>query len=116
MELPASKAAEDDTGASGESKSSVSSLISRVEELILTIERTNLMEYTEMVRRPARMLWMNFIAGLARGLGMAIGFTLLGALVIYLMQKAVVLNLPVISNFIAEIIKMVQSHMVIQRM
>ncbi|NPV91442.1 MAG: hypothetical protein HPY50_11795 [Firmicutes bacterium] len=91
-------------------------MISRVEELILTIERTNLMEYTEMVRRPARMLWMNFIAGLARGLGMAIGFTLLGALVIYLMQKAVVLNLPVISNFIAEIIKMVQSHMVIQRM
>lgn len=113
MELPVRELPKDKDRVSIEPRPT-QHLLNRIEELILVLERSNLADYTEMVRRPARMLWMNFLAGLARGLGMAIGFTLLGALVIYLLQKAVVLNLPVISNFIAEIIKMVQTHMVIQ--
>jgi len=68
------------------------------------------------MKRPARMLWINFLAGLARGLGMAVGFTLLGALVLYFLQKAVMLNLPLISDFIAEIIRMVQHRMVTLRL
>ena len=39
---------------------------------------------------------------------MAIGFTILAALVLWLMQRLVVLNLPLIGNFIAEIVRLVQ--------
>lgn len=40
---------------------------------------------------------------------MAIGFTLLAALVIYLLQRLVVINMPLIGDFIAEIIEIVQN-------
>jgi hypothetical protein len=58
------------------------------------------------------MIFSNFIAGLARGFGMAIGFTLLGAMVLYLLRQAVFLNIPIIGNFIAEIVKIVQDNLV----
>lgn len=71
------------------------------------MENLNLNEYLEMLRHPRRMLYVNFAAGLARGLGMAVGFTVLGAVVIYILRWVVLLNLPVISGFIADIVEMV---------
>lgn len=39
---------------------------------------------------------------------MAIGFTILAALVLWFMQRLVVLNLPLIGDFIADIVRLVQ--------
>jgi hypothetical protein len=54
---------------------------------------------------------LNFAAGLARGLGLAVGFSILGALVILVLRRLVVLNLPLIGDFIAELIKLVNRSM-----
>lgn len=55
-----------------------------------------------------KVLWYNFLIGVSRGLGMAFGFTVLAAILVFILQKIVVLNLPLISKFIAEIIELVQ--------
>lgn len=83
----------------------------KVAKLTQAMEATNLAEYIEMVRNPWRMAWINFIAGLARGVGIAIGFTLLAALVLYLLRQLAILNLPLIGNFIADIVEIVQEHL-----
>ena len=46
-------------------------------------------------------------AGLMRGFGTAIGFTILGAAVIYFLQQLAYQNLPLIGGFIAEIMRIV---------
>lgn len=66
-------------------------------------------EYVFIKDNLRKLVWYNFIIGAARGLGMAMGFTVLGALVVFILQKIVLLNLPGISRIIAEIIKLVQS-------
>jgi len=83
-------------------------LQNKTEELVTRMERLNLAEYVEMLREPKRIFWINFLAGAARGIGMAVGFTLLGALIIYFLQRLVLLNLPIISDFIADLIRMVR--------
>ena len=55
------------------------------------------------------MILSNFVAGLARGIGMALGFSLLGALIVYLLQKLALQNIPVIGEFVAGIIAAVES-------
>ncbi|HOO12903.1 MAG TPA: DUF5665 domain-containing protein, partial [Bacillota bacterium] len=60
---------------------------------------------------PRRLLVLNFVAGLARGLGMAVGFSILGAVAILILRRLVVLNLPLIGDFIAELIKLVNRSM-----
>lgn len=83
----------------------------RFEQIALALEKAKLGEYVDMMSKPRRLLFTNFIAGLARGFGMAVGFTLLGALALYFLRIVVMLNLPFIGGFIAEIVKIVQDHL-----
>jgi hypothetical protein len=67
------------------------------------LTRLNLAEYVRLTQKPARMMWFNFISGVARGFGIAVGFTLLGALGIYVLRQLQVLNLPLVGDLIAQI-------------
>jgi hypothetical protein len=84
------------------------SLRERLAELAINIEKMKLAEYVELLNKPLRLMYINFIAGLARGIGMAVGFTVLGAIVVMALKRLVALNLPLIGNFIAEIVYTVQ--------
>jgi len=72
---------------------------------------TKMCEYLEFLEKPGKVLWTNFIRGVASGLGMAIGFTILGALVLFLLKSMVKLNLPLVGQYIAELVRIVQENM-----
>lgn len=78
-----------------------------LQELVAHLERMNIGEYVQMLQDSKKVIYINFIAGLARGIGMAVGFTILGALMVYMLKQIVLLNLPIISEFIANIVRMV---------
>ena len=86
----------------------INALKERIEQLSLNLERMKLAEYVELLNRPWRLFYINFMSGLSRGLGIALGFTVLSAVVIIVLQRLMVLNLPGMSSFIAEIVHLVQ--------
>jgi hypothetical protein len=55
--------------------------VDTVEGLIDAIEATGLEEFMEYIRSPWKMLWPNFIAGVARGVGALVGATIVIALI-----------------------------------
>ncbi|MBE3573667.1 MAG: hypothetical protein IMW95_12110 [Moorella humiferrea] len=83
-------------------------LAAKIEQLMAAMEKASLAEWVELYRRPWRLLILNFAAGVARGLGIAVGFAILGAIVVYIVRELALLNLPVIGKLIAEIVRMVQ--------
>ncbi len=86
----------------------INALKERIEQLSLNLERMKLAEYVELLNRPWRLFYINFMSGLARGLGIALGFTVLSAVVLIVLQRLMMLNLPGMSSFIAEIVRLVQ--------
>ncbi|HPU01067.1 MAG: hypothetical protein GX890_00925 [Firmicutes bacterium] len=86
-------------------------LIVRLARLSRDLERFNLAEYISLLNNPRRYLLVNFAGGIARGLGFALGATLLAALLLYIMQRLVILNLPLIGDFIAELVKIVNEQL-----
>jgi hypothetical protein len=82
-------------------------LLDKLAELSQRLEKFNLAGYLEQLNNPRRYLMVNFVGGLVRGVGIALGMTLLGAFVLLILQKLVVLNLPVIGDFIAELVRIV---------
>ncbi|HWQ43677.1 MAG TPA: DUF5665 domain-containing protein [Desulfosporosinus sp.] len=72
-----------------------------------TLEKMRLAEYIAYLNRPKRLLLFNFMVGLVRGLGTALGAGLLAGVAYFLLKRIVVLNLPVIGGFIAELSKYV---------
>ncbi|SHE37196.1 hypothetical protein SAMN02746089_00161 [Caldanaerobius fijiensis DSM 17918] len=83
----------------------------KLDDMGIVMEKLKLVDYMELLQSPWRLFWLNFIGGVYRGLGMAVGFTILGAIVIYFLQKLVTLNIPVIGNVIAQIVKIVQQNL-----
>ncbi len=86
-------------------------LSERVAHLASNLERMNVAEYIEFMRSPFRLMWVNLVAGLARGVGIALGATLLSSFILYLFFRLAELNLPVIGEFIARIVMIVTNHL-----
>ena len=80
------------------------------EELTRTMEKTRIAEYVQYLDHPAKLLWTNFLIGVARGLGSTIGLAGVLGIFVYFIQKLIMLNLPGISDFIADFIVMIQSN------
>ena len=71
-------------------------------------EWAGFVEYVMYIQDRRRLLVTNFIAGLMRGMGFAVGFSILGAVVVLLVQKLALANLPGIGAFFAEVVRMVE--------
>jgi hypothetical protein len=86
--------------------------LAKLEELVVRLanrmEKLQLAEYVELFRQPGRLFWMNVLAGVGRGVGAAIGFTLITGVIIYVLQRVVMLNLPVISDFVVHLITLIR--------
>ena len=79
-----------------------------IERLTDTLERMHLDDYLEYVSNRRRMILNNLLYGAGRGLGCTLGFTVLGALVVVLLRYLVVENIPVIGDFLAEVIHAIE--------
>ncbi|WP_031516118.1 DUF5665 domain-containing protein [Desulfofalx alkaliphila] len=78
----------------------------RIHKLAFNMEKMRLAEYVQLLESPLKLVWINFIGGVARGLGIGVGFAVLGAFVVYILKSLV--TVPVIGNFVAQIIEIVQ--------
>lgn len=89
-------------------QSLLETLIKKLERMSLAMEKANIAEYIELYRNPARLMYLNFLGGILRGFGLAVGFTAVGALFLYFLGRLASLNLPIVGEFIAEITRIVQ--------
>lgn len=83
-------------------------LIRRLETCVQQMERLHLAEYIAYVDDRRRLMRSQFLSGLSRGVGMAIGFTVLGAVLVVLLRRLAEQNLPLIGDFLAQIVTIVQ--------
>ena len=80
-----------------------------LQKLNNSLEKSNIFELMELLGNKKKMFVRNFIAGISKGIGIGIGFTLLSAIIVIVLQKIVTLNLPVIGDYIADIVDIVES-------
>ena len=85
-----------------------SELIARLTD---TLERMHLDDYLEYVSNRRRMIFNNLLYGALRGLGVTLGFTVLGALAIVLIRPLVVEIIPGIGDVLAEVIHEIEKRM-----
>ena len=82
-------------------------MIVLLEKLVRHLESLRIAEYMELLEHPTRLILVNFIGGMARGLGIAIGATVVFAVVLNFLHQLILLNIPGIGGFIAEVMQIV---------
>ncbi len=80
----------------------------RVDQSMRDQAYESLAEYMDYLQNRRRLFLTNFGAGMMRGMGFAVGFSILGAVVIYLIRNLALANLPLLGDFFAEVVHMVQ--------
>lgn len=68
------------------------------EKVIANLAETGLLDFVRYLRSPWRIVWANFLAGIARGLGFVIGATVVLAVVTYVLVQ-ILGSLPWVGSF-----------------
>lgn len=89
-------------------KKKINILNQSIEKLGKILEEGNFVELTYLLGNKKEIIVRNFIAGIFRGIGIGIGVTVITAILIILLQKIVTLNIPIIGEYIADIVEIVE--------
>ncbi len=81
--------------------------IREIKRLVRCYEHT--LDYLAQRSRPLRWIWINLLGGMAKGFGIALGITVLAFIAIKILDSLQVFDLPIIGNFIAELIEYINS-------
>lgn len=84
-------------------------LLKNLEQLNFILSRNRVLELVELLGNRKQLIIRNLITGITKGIGIGIGVTILTAILIIVLQKIVTLNIPVIGDYIADIIEIVQN-------
>ena len=80
----------------------------KIDKISKTLEKSNIIELSYVIGSKKEILKRNLIAGIARGVGIGIGVTIITAIIIYLLRRLITLNIPVIGDYIADIVEIVE--------
>lgn len=80
----------------------------QIDDFLAAAERMHLADYVRFESDRKRRLQDAFWQGVMRGVGAVIGFAVIGALIIFVLQHIAKSSLPGISSFVAQIIEMVR--------
>ena len=80
----------------------------KIDRLLNVLEKSNIEDLSYVVGNKRQILLRNFLAGISRGVGIGIGITLITAILIIILRHLVTLNIPVIGEYIADIVEIVE--------
>ena len=66
-------------------------------ELVKVFEAAGVVDYLEYLQSGKRIMWVNFKAGVAKGLGMTVGLAVVLGILVWVLTKMV--NLPVVGEY-----------------
>ncbi len=72
------------------------------------LDKSRIIEISYILGNKKEIIKRNFIAGISRGVGIGIGITFISAAIIYVLQKIIILNIPVLGDYVSDIVSIVQ--------
>nr|WP_050794258.1 DUF5665 domain-containing protein [Paenibacillus curdlanolyticus] len=90
---------------------SLNAVDKQLQKVAADMERTQMAEYVALLNRPLKLIWRNFVSGTARGVGIALGFTVFAATILYVLRLLGALNLPIIGDYVADLVRVVQAQL-----
>ena len=81
----------------------------KIDKINKILERANIVELSYVLGNKKEILKRNLLAGISRGVGIGIGVTIITAIIVYLLRKLIMLNIPIIGEYIADIMEIVKN-------
>jgi len=86
-------------------------IIRKIDDLNKKLEQSRIFEVSYIIGSKREIIKRNLIAGIARGVGAGIGITIVSAVIIIILRRIITLNIPIIGDYIADIVSIVQKNL-----
>lgn len=80
----------------------------KMDQLIRRLDSSGIHEYLRLSQNTGKILWLNFISGIAKGLGFTVGTALVLAVVYKIVSRIISMNIPYITEWLQNLIIMVK--------
>ncbi|MTJ91331.1 MAG: hypothetical protein F8N36_00465 [Desulfovibrio sp.] len=78
----------------------------QAELLLQRLDNAGLTEYVKLSQKTGKILWLNFLSGIARGLGFSIGASLVLAVVYKILARIISMNIPYLTEMLQQVMSM----------
>ncbi|MFH2083919.1 MAG: DUF5665 domain-containing protein [Candidatus Omnitrophota bacterium] len=89
--------------------------VDMVSEITTELKRFFTFDILNYIRKPWKLIGLNFFMGLVRGIGFFLGMTIVGAIVFTMLikglQAGIEAKIPILSSWLAQLVAMVQNNM-----
>ncbi|PIV17772.1 MAG: hypothetical protein COZ15_03345 [Elusimicrobia bacterium CG_4_10_14_3_um_filter_49_12_50_7] len=89
--------------------------VDMVSEITTELKRFFTFDILNYIRKPWKLIGLNFFMGLVRGIGFFLGMTIIGAIVFAMLTKGlqagIEAKIPLLSEWLAHLVAMVQENM-----
>lgn len=90
-------------------KETIELLNNKIEKLNKMLEKSNIDDLSYILGSKRQIFVRNFMAGISRGVGIGIGITIISAIIVYILQNLIKLNIPVIGEYLTDLIQIVEA-------
>ena len=80
----------------------------KLDKLNYVFTKNNVLDLVELLGNRKQLFFRNLWSGIAKGIGIGIGVTVITAILVILLQKIMTLNIPIIGEYIADIVDIVE--------
>ncbi|MDL2285135.1 DUF5665 domain-containing protein [Desulfovibrio sp. OttesenSCG-928-F07] len=106
------KSASDTTGTETLTDELTDERVKDIQKLLRRMDTNGLYDYVRLSQNTPKILWFNFISGIARGLGFSIGTTVVLAIIYKVVTKLLsMVNIPYLAEFLADFLEMVNKNL-----
>ncbi len=90
--------------------SEISRLDKTIDKFNFIVEKSKIYDLAEISGNTKRLFIRNFFSGIFKGVGISIGFYIITAIVLILLNYIVKLNIPIIGDYILDIVEIVETN------
>ena len=77
--------------------------IDQLDDLARRLENSGVAEYVKLSQKTGKILWLNFLSGVARGLGFTVGTSIVLAVVYKIISHLISMNIPYITETLRQV-------------
>lgn len=80
----------------------------KIDDINQKLDKSRIIEISYIIGSKKEIIKRNLLAGISKGVGIGIGITIISAVLVYILQKIIRLNIPIFGDYIADIVSIVQ--------
>lgn len=81
----------------------------KLDDLNYAMTKSKFIDLLELLGNRKELFFRNLWSGMVKGIGIGIGVTIITAIIVILLQKIVTWNIPIIGEYIADIVDIVKN-------